>query len=173
MTDYKQAGDLVPDDLFIRRRRDRPRDQIFRVITTRPGNAATIVEVVVESNEDRQAQHEQFLPEQSSGDSAKGPWVRRITARPDSQRQSRWEIWWRRERTTQREVTIERMPLREARPRGNAMPQPPRRPLNYEPPSDPTRPAPRRLRRLPVLNHRHRRRAGPALGVSASAFGWA
>jgi hypothetical protein len=49
MTDYKQAGDLVPDDLFIRRRRDRPRDQIFRVITTRPGNAATIVEVVVES----------------------------------------------------------------------------------------------------------------------------
>ena len=54
------------------------------------------------------------------------------------------------------------------------MPQPPRRPLNYEPPpSDPTRPAPRRLRRLPVLNHRHRRCAGPALGVSASASGWA
>jgi hypothetical protein len=49
MTDYKQADDLVPDDLFIRRRRDRPRDQIFRVITTRPGNAATIAEVVVES----------------------------------------------------------------------------------------------------------------------------
>ena len=52
MTDYKQAGDLVPDDLYIRRRRlyyRGTRDQIFRVITTRPGNAATIVEVIVES----------------------------------------------------------------------------------------------------------------------------
>jgi hypothetical protein len=52
MTDYKQAGDLVPDDLYIRRRRlyyRGPRDEIYRVITTRPGNAATIVEVVVES----------------------------------------------------------------------------------------------------------------------------
>ena len=47
MTDYKQAGDLVPDDLYIRRRGTRA--QIFRVITTRPGNAATIVEVIVES----------------------------------------------------------------------------------------------------------------------------
>jgi hypothetical protein len=45
MTDYKQAGDLVPDDLYIQR----DRDQIYRVITTRSGNAATVVEVVVES----------------------------------------------------------------------------------------------------------------------------
>ena len=49
MTDYKQAGDLVPDDLYIRRWRYGPRDQIYRVITTRPGNADTIVEVIVES----------------------------------------------------------------------------------------------------------------------------
>jgi hypothetical protein len=48
MADYKQAGDLVPDDLYIRRYGG-TRDQIYRVITTRPGNAATIVEVVVES----------------------------------------------------------------------------------------------------------------------------
>jgi hypothetical protein len=47
MRDYKQAGDLVPDDLYIRRRGTR--DQIYRVITTRPGSAATIVEVIVES----------------------------------------------------------------------------------------------------------------------------
>ena len=50
MTDYKQAGDLVPDDLYIRRDHRRlyyrgTRDQI----TTRPGNAATVVEVIVES----------------------------------------------------------------------------------------------------------------------------
>ena len=47
MTDYKQAGDLVPDDLYIRRRRldyRGTRDQIYRVIKTRPGNATTIVE---------------------------------------------------------------------------------------------------------------------------------
>jgi len=51
MTDYKQAGDLVPDDLYIQRRLNYrgTRDQIFRVITTRPGNAATVVEVIVES----------------------------------------------------------------------------------------------------------------------------
>jgi len=52
MTDYKQAGDLVPDDLYIRPRRlyyQGKRDQIFRVIKTCPGNAATIVEVTVES----------------------------------------------------------------------------------------------------------------------------
>ena len=52
MTDYKQAGDLVPDDLYIRRRRlsyRGPRDQIYRVVTTRPGIAATTVEVTVES----------------------------------------------------------------------------------------------------------------------------
>ena len=47
MTDYKQAGDLVPDDVYIRRRGTRA--QIFRVITTRPGSAATIVEVITES----------------------------------------------------------------------------------------------------------------------------
>jgi hypothetical protein len=47
MTDYKQAGDLVPDDVYIRRRGTRA--QIFRVITTRPGSAATVVEVIVES----------------------------------------------------------------------------------------------------------------------------
>ena len=47
MTDYKQAGDLVPDDLYIRRWGTR--DQTYRVITTRPGNAATVVEVIVES----------------------------------------------------------------------------------------------------------------------------
>ena len=44
MAEYKQAGDLVPDDLYIRRRRlyyRGPREQIYRVITTRPGNAAT------------------------------------------------------------------------------------------------------------------------------------
>jgi len=49
MTDYKQAGDLVPDDLYIRRRRlyyRGPREQIYRVITTRPGSPATIVEVI-------------------------------------------------------------------------------------------------------------------------------
>jgi hypothetical protein len=37
---------------YIRRRRlyyRGPREQIYRVITTRPGNAATIVEVIVES----------------------------------------------------------------------------------------------------------------------------
>jgi hypothetical protein len=49
MTDYKQAGDLVPDDLYIQRDHRRlyyrgTRDQIYRVITTRPGNAATVVE---------------------------------------------------------------------------------------------------------------------------------
>jgi hypothetical protein len=52
MTDYKQAGDLVPDDLYIRPRRlyyQGTRDQIFRVIKTCPGNAATIIEVTVES----------------------------------------------------------------------------------------------------------------------------
>jgi hypothetical protein len=51
MTDYKQAGDLAPDDVYIRRRpyRDTTQDRIYRVITTRPGNAATVVEVVVES----------------------------------------------------------------------------------------------------------------------------
>jgi hypothetical protein len=48
MTDYKQAGDLVPDDLYIQRGRGM-RDQIYRVITTRPGNADTVVEVIVES----------------------------------------------------------------------------------------------------------------------------
>ena len=47
MTDYKQAGDLVPDDVYIRRRGTRA--QIFRVITTRPGSASTVVEVIVES----------------------------------------------------------------------------------------------------------------------------
>ena len=39
MAEYKQAGDLVPDDLYIRRRRlyyRGPREQIYRVITTRP-----------------------------------------------------------------------------------------------------------------------------------------
>ena len=52
MTDYKQAGDLVPDDLYILPRQlchRGKRDQIFRVITTRPGSAATVVEVIVES----------------------------------------------------------------------------------------------------------------------------
>jgi hypothetical protein len=49
MTDYKQAGDLVPDDLYIRRWCYGPRDQIYRVITTRPGSAATIAEVIVEA----------------------------------------------------------------------------------------------------------------------------
>jgi len=51
MTDYKQAGDLVPDDVYIRRRpqRDTTQDRIYRVITTRPGNAATVVEIIVES----------------------------------------------------------------------------------------------------------------------------
>ena len=49
MADYKQAGDLVPDDIYIQRRSGRPRDPIYRVITTRPGKAATIVEVIVES----------------------------------------------------------------------------------------------------------------------------
>jgi hypothetical protein len=53
MTDYKQAGDLVPDDLYILRHRPSynrgTRDRIYRVITTRQGNAATVVEVVVES----------------------------------------------------------------------------------------------------------------------------
>jgi hypothetical protein len=48
MTDYKQAGDLVPGDLYIKRGRGM-RDQIYRVITTRPGNADTVVEVIVES----------------------------------------------------------------------------------------------------------------------------
>jgi hypothetical protein len=48
MTDYKQAGDLVPDDLYVQRYRG-TRDQIYRVITTRPGSAATVVEVIVES----------------------------------------------------------------------------------------------------------------------------
>jgi hypothetical protein len=54
MTDYKQAGDLVRDDLYIQRDRRRlyyrgTRDHIYRVITTRPGNAATVVEIIVES----------------------------------------------------------------------------------------------------------------------------
>ena len=51
MTDYKQAGDLVSGDVFIRRRLycGGTRDQIFRVITTLPGNAATVVEIIVES----------------------------------------------------------------------------------------------------------------------------
>ena len=51
MTEYKQAGDLVPDDLYVQRQPNYrgTRDQIYRVITTRPGNAATVVEVIVES----------------------------------------------------------------------------------------------------------------------------
>jgi hypothetical protein len=51
MTDYKQVGDLAPDDIYIQRRpyRDTTQDRIYRVITTRPGNAATVVEVIVES----------------------------------------------------------------------------------------------------------------------------
>ena len=52
MADYKQAGDLVPDDVYIRRHRPYyrgTREQIYRVITTRPGSAATVVEVIVES----------------------------------------------------------------------------------------------------------------------------
>jgi hypothetical protein len=51
MTDYKQAGDLVPDDLYIQRRPyyRGTRDQIYRVITTRPGSAATVVEIIIES----------------------------------------------------------------------------------------------------------------------------
>jgi hypothetical protein len=53
MKDYKQAGDLVPDDVYILRRpyRDTTQDRIYRVITTRPGNAATVVAVIVESTE--------------------------------------------------------------------------------------------------------------------------
>jgi hypothetical protein len=51
MKDYKQAGDLVPDDVYILRRpyRDTTQDRIYRVITTRPGNATTVVEIIVES----------------------------------------------------------------------------------------------------------------------------
>ena len=49
MTDYKQAGELVPDDLYVQRYRGTRDNRIYRVITTRPGNAATVVEVIVES----------------------------------------------------------------------------------------------------------------------------
>jgi hypothetical protein len=49
MTDYKQAGDLVPDDLYVQRYRGTRDNKIYRVIITRPGNAATVVEVIVES----------------------------------------------------------------------------------------------------------------------------
>jgi hypothetical protein len=49
MTDYKQAGDLVPDDLYVQRYPGTRDNKIYRVITTRPGNAATVVEVIVES----------------------------------------------------------------------------------------------------------------------------
>ena len=73
MTNYKQAGDLVPDDVFIRRRSSGAREiKSSRVIITRPGNAATVVEITRRVNEDRQAQREQFLPEQSRGDGDKG-----------------------------------------------------------------------------------------------------
>jgi hypothetical protein len=49
MTDYKQAGDLVPDDLYVQRYRGTRDNKIYRVITIRPGKAATVVEVIVES----------------------------------------------------------------------------------------------------------------------------
>ena len=73
MTDYKQAGDLVPDDLYIRPRQlchQGTRDQIYRVIKTRPGNAATIVEVSVKSMKTGRRSVSNFF--RTNRDSAKG-----------------------------------------------------------------------------------------------------
>ena len=43
---YKQAGELVPGDIFIERRYGGT--QTYWVVTTRPGFAATIIEVHVD-----------------------------------------------------------------------------------------------------------------------------
>lgn len=50
MADYKQAGDLVPGDVYISRgTRPRRRDQTYRVIGIRPGPTSTVINVSVES----------------------------------------------------------------------------------------------------------------------------
>jgi hypothetical protein len=48
MTDYKQAGDLVPGDIFIKRRRYRGvvREQTYRVVAVLPGAASTVIDVI-------------------------------------------------------------------------------------------------------------------------------
>lgn len=48
MADHKQAGDLVPGDIFIERRRYRKvRQQTYRVVAVMPGAASTVVDVTV------------------------------------------------------------------------------------------------------------------------------
>jgi hypothetical protein len=50
MAEYKQAGDLVPGDVYIMRiNYKRPRDQTYRVTGISPGPASTIINVWVES----------------------------------------------------------------------------------------------------------------------------
>jgi hypothetical protein len=52
MANYKQAGDLVPGDVYVARNRYRGRrDQTYRVIGIRPGHASTIINVAVESTD--------------------------------------------------------------------------------------------------------------------------
>ena len=50
MPQYKQAGELVPGDVYISRgSHQRRRDQTYRVTGIRPGHASTIINVSVES----------------------------------------------------------------------------------------------------------------------------
>lgn len=61
MADYKQAGELVPGDVYIERHRGGKREQTYRVIATRPGNASTVIEVVVQSVARSHAPRETFV----------------------------------------------------------------------------------------------------------------
>jgi hypothetical protein len=50
MVEYKEAGQLVPGDVYIMRiNYQRRRDQTYRVTGIRPGPASTIINVSVES----------------------------------------------------------------------------------------------------------------------------
>jgi hypothetical protein len=49
MADYKQAGDLVPGDVYVEHNHRRRRPQTYRVIATNPNRVSTIIEVTVES----------------------------------------------------------------------------------------------------------------------------
>ena len=49
MADYKQAGDLVPGDVYVSRHHLKAREQTYRVVAVRPGAASTVVDVTVKS----------------------------------------------------------------------------------------------------------------------------
>ena len=99
-----------------------------------------------------------------------GPRASRMTARPMPKAGQRGKFGGAGNWTTQREVKIADASARHDQ--GGAMAQPPRRPLNHEPPL----PVPTRLTSptppSPVLN-RHHLRPRPALCANASASGFA